>query len=176
MQPNLSGIRLRAATLDDAALLGRLHAASWQATYRGLMPSSYLDNEAPAERDQFWHTRMAQPFDHKRSVQIAELQDAPVGFVCMQARADPEWGALLDNLHALPQHQGIGAGRIMIRAAEDWARGWGDTRIHLFVFEQNLGARAFYERQGWRSVDRSTHELAGHAVTALRYVKTLDGG
>jgi GNAT superfamily N-acetyltransferase len=172
-QQQSQSIVLRDASSADAALLGQLHATSWQATYRGLMAASYLDHEVQAERERFWRARMTEPDDGRRLVLIAERGTEALGFVCVQAAADPQWGALLDNLHALPQYQGLGAGARMIRAAQAWARAQGDAGMHLFVFEQNLAARAFYEHQGWRQAGSAVHDVAGHALTALRYVKAL---
>lgn len=55
---------------------------------------------------------------------------------------------------------GKGIGSMLIRAAEDWARGQGYGRLTLTVFEANEPARRVYHRQGY-------------APETLRYVKIL---
>lgn len=45
---------------------------------------------------------------------------------------------------------GQGIGRALMEAAEDWCRGRGLSIVALDVFAQNNGARAFYDRLGYR--------------------------
>jgi GNAT superfamily N-acetyltransferase len=57
--------------------------------------------------------------------------------------------------------EGRGAGSALMRAAEEWARGRGYTRLTLNVFAGNHRARTVYERRGFQ-------------VETVRYVKILD--
>ena len=57
--------------------------------------------------------------------------------------------------------EGRGAGAALMRAAEDWARATGYTKLTLNVFEGNQRARQVYERFGYQ-------------VETVRYVKILD--
>jgi GNAT superfamily N-acetyltransferase len=58
------------------------------------------------------------------------------------------------------EHEGQGAGRALLEAAERWARSQGVEMITLHVFVGNERARAVYERQGY-------------SAETLRYVKWL---
>ncbi|CAH2907283.1 MAG: GCN5-related N-acetyltransferase [uncultured Paraburkholderia sp.] len=107
-------------------------------------------------------------------VLIAVLGDEPIGFVCVERQPESAWGVLLDNLHALPGYQGIGAGKLLMRAAEDWARAQGETQLYLYVLEGNMPAIGFYERQGWQFVGAEPDRMGGVDITALRYVYRLD--
>jgi len=167
-------LSLRPASAADAALIASIHSTSWQATYRGLLPDSFLDREVTRERAAYWDARLRAPGGERRIVLIAELEDEPVGFVCVERQPDSAWGVLLDNLHALPQHQGIGAGKLLMRAAEDWAREQGETQLYLYVLEGNTPAIRFYERQGWRFVGAEPDHMGGVDITALRYVYRMD--
>lgn len=167
-------LSLRPATPADAALIASIHSASWQATYRGLLPDAFLDSEVAHERAAHWVARMTAPGGERRTVQIAQLDDAAVGFVCAEQQPDSAWGVLLDNLHALPAHQGIGVGSLLMRAARDWARARGETQLYLYVLDGNLPAIGFYERQGWQFVGAEPDRMGGIDITALRYVYRLD--
>jgi GNAT superfamily N-acetyltransferase len=81
---------------------------------------------------------------------------------------------LLDNLHALPGYQGIGVGKLLLRAAEDWARAQGAAQLYLYVLEGNTPAIGFYERQGWQCVGAEPDHMGGVDITALRYVYRLN--
>jgi GNAT superfamily N-acetyltransferase len=167
-------LSLRAATLADATLIASIHSASWQATYRGLLPDSFLDGEVAGERAAYWEARLRAPGEERRMVVIAELADAPIGFMCVERQPESAWGVLLDNLHALPGYQGIGAGKLLMRAAQDWAREQGEKQMYLYVLEGNTPAIGFYERQGWQFVGAEPDHMGGVDITALRYVYRLD--
>ncbi len=169
-------LSLRPATADDAALIASIHAASWRATYRGLLPDAFLDNDVPDERTAHWHARLNAPGADRRFVVIAERAGEAIGFVCVERPMDSPWGVLLDNLHALPDHQGIGAGKLLMRAASDWARAQGETQLYLYVLEGNAPAIAFYERQGWQPAGAEPDHMGGVDITALRYIYRLDAG
>ena len=115
----------------------------------------------------------------RRLVLIAELgtqpeSRTPVGFVCAERQPGSRWGALLDNLHALPAHQGIGVGKRLMEAAQTWARAQGEAQLYLYVLDGNASAIAFYERQGWEYSGAEPDHMGGIDITALRYVFRLD--
>jgi GNAT superfamily N-acetyltransferase len=167
-------LSLRAATIADAALIASIHTTSWRATYRGLLPDAFLDGEVAQERADWWEARMGAPGGERRMVLIAVLDDEPIGFVCVERQPESAWGVLLDNLHALPGYQGIGVGKLLMRAARDWAREQGETQLHLYVLEGNRPAIAFYERQGWQFAGAEPDRMGGVDITALRYVYRLE--
>ena len=168
-------LSLRTATVADTALIASIHTTSWRATYRGLLPDAFLDGEVAQERADWWQARMRAPGGERRIVLIAVLDDEPIGFVCVERQPESAWGVLLDNLHALPGYQGIGVGKLLIRAAKDWARTQGETQLHLYVLEGNMPAIGFYERQGWQFAGAEPDRMGGVDITALRYVYRLDG-
>ena len=49
-----------------------------------------------------------------------------------------------------PDHQGGGVGRAMMDAAEAWLRARGVWKMQLLVRGDNIGAKGFYERLGYR--------------------------
>jgi GNAT superfamily N-acetyltransferase len=168
-------LSLRPATPADADLIASIHSASWQATYRGLLPDAFLDGEVTRERAAYWQARLNAPGAERRNVVIAEIAGEPIGFVCVERQPDSAWGVLLDNLHALPARQGIGVGKLLMRAAVDWARAQGESQLYLYVLEGNTPAIGFYERQGWQFAGAEPDHMGGVDITALRYVYRLDG-
>lgn len=168
-------LSLRPATAADAELIASIHSASWQATYRGLLPDAFLDGEVTRERAAYWQARLNAPGAERRSVVIAEHAGEPIGFACVERQPESLWGVLLDNLHALPGHQGIGVGKLLMGAAANWARTLGETQLYLYVLEGNTPAIGFYERQGWLFAGAEPDHMGGVDITALRYVYRLDG-
>jgi GNAT superfamily N-acetyltransferase len=84
---------------------------------------------------------------------LAEQDGLLVGFANTYLRDDARWGSLLDNLHVGAAHQrrGIGSRLLSLTAHEivERSRGEGDGRgLYLWVLEQNVRGRAFYEALG----------------------------
>ncbi len=161
------------ADRTDTALVVSMHVESWRAAYRGILPDAYLDRELEAERAAYWHVRMAELLADAGRLLIAEHAGAPVGFVCM-IKPDETGSVLVDNLHVLPGHRGLGTGTAMLAEAARWARTHGARALHLSVLEGNAAAIGFYESCGWRRTAREADRLGGIDIHALRYELMLD--
>lgn len=164
--------------LDEIAnLIAPLHAASWKSAYRGILSDHYLDHVVDGERHTHWkqHVRTLAAGDGE--IFLARLADEPVGFICIEGthfdEVDPR-GAYVNNLHVLPHIKGQGIGTALIDAGAAWAAKRGFTQLTLFVFEDNLAARAFYKGNGWHAVERTMSELPDGTLAAeLRLVKPI---
>jgi GNAT superfamily N-acetyltransferase len=156
----------------DVLSIAALHAESWQSAYRGLLPDDFLAGPVKDDRLTLWTHRMDRFVPDRQHVVKAVADSEIVGFACVLLDAEPGWGALLDNLHVKPELKGLGIGWQLFRACRDWA---SDARpgepMHLWVIENNLPARQFYERQGGVKTERRIIEVVpGIHVPELRYV------
>jgi GNAT superfamily N-acetyltransferase len=156
----------------DAIAIATLHAESWRSAYRGLVPDAFLDGPVVEERLQYWTDRLAA--DEEGPRYLLKAVDGPVivGFMCAVRDADPAWGPLLDNLHVKPGFKGLGIGRELLAAARKWTAQVAPRRpMHLWVIEDNMNARRFYERVGGVVAERQIVDFtAGIATPALRYL------
>src|SRR4051794_16812075 len=139
---------LRDATADDATTVAALHADSWRRNYRGAFPDAYLDGEVFADRQAVWSERLAHP-DANAFTIVAEIDGDVVGFAHTILAADPELGALVDNLHVthVRKRAGIGA-RLMAETARRVAARRPESGLYLDVLEKNTAAQAFYSARG----------------------------
>jgi GNAT superfamily N-acetyltransferase len=162
---------IRAAGFADAVAIAQLHTHSWQTAYRGILRDDFLEGPLAENRRMLWHARLS---DCERADQFV-LVDAQAGvirgFACAFLDADPQWGCLVDNLHVVPDLKGQGLGRqLMTAVAERVWRSNRSSRLHLWVYEQNLAARRFYERLGGVINERNAElALDGTQVNAVRY-------
>jgi GNAT superfamily N-acetyltransferase len=156
----------------DADAIGRLHAESWQASYRGIMPDRFLDIEALEDRQSAWRSRLAVETDRRWLLKAHDEDSELVGFACVELDAEPEWGALLDNLHVRPDRKGRGIGRRLFDAAREWSfEQLGHQGLHLWVIEANLEGQQFYNRIGGTIAERKIKDVVGVVkLPALRYV------
>jgi GNAT superfamily N-acetyltransferase len=162
---------IRAAALADALAIAQLHTQSWQTAYRGILRDDFLDGPLAENRRLLWRTRLSDSDRADQFVLVDTQGDAIRAFACAFLDADPEWGCLVDNLHVVPDLKGQGLGRRLMSAVAErvWLSDPG-SRLHLWVYEQNLAARRFYERLGGQ-VNELHAEMAldGTQVNAVRY-------
>ncbi len=165
-------LTLRGATLSDLALINDIHVRSRRVTYRGQVSDHYLDVVMPAASLADWEGKLPPLLAGAGHVVIAEAGGVPVGFVCAVA-PDAGGSVYINNLHALPERKGLGAGTALLDAAAQWARERGARAMHLKVLESNTPAIGFYESRGWRCVDRVDDAWAGEKIVALIYATAL---
>ncbi len=154
---------IREMVLSDAEHIAQIHAQSWRTTYRGILTQEYLDGHVFCERLALWKKRIEAPAPESVGF-VAMLGDSPVAFIFAYVSHDAEWGTLVDNLHvaANVQRRGIARTLLLRLGVTLVARGVTDG-VYLEVYEDNQGARAFYET------------LKGRAVLR-RQAPTPDGG
>lgn len=161
---------VRPANRSDARAIAELHAESWRATYRGILRDEFLDGPLIQDRRRLWETRLSRSTE-TQLVKLIEDGGKLTAFVCASLDADPEWGALLDNLHVSPSSKGQGLGRRLMAEAAGWVlQHRPDSRLHLWVYEKNVPARGFYEHLGGVVIGRHAHLAPdGSHAEAVRY-------
>ena len=129
---------LRAAQPGEASLLADLQEHASIAAFTHIFPPDLY----PYPRDEVlrrWAEALADP---AARVLVAETGSGAVGVALVR----PEW---LVGLYVVPEEWGRGAADALHDAALDLVRDFNSDRCHLWVLEQNLRARRFYERRGW---------------------------
>ncbi|AXE35124.1 GNAT family N-acetyltransferase [Chromobacterium phragmitis] len=162
-------LTLRPAAEADIPVIAALHAGSWRASYRGILPDDYLDRRADDDRLAIWRGRFASPA--RLWLRIACWNGEPVGFVCLLPDEAPELGVYLDNLHVRADQQGRGIGRaLMAAAAAEACRAAPGRPLYLWVYERNADACAVYARLGGEEAERQEVDTpAGTRAVALRF-------
>ena len=130
---------MRLATADDAPVLGRLLHA-FNAEFGEQTPSA----QVIAER--------AAPLIESGDVTVLFVGDGPDGFAQLRFRISLYTGALdayLEELYVVPERRGRGLGRALLEATMQHARERGARRIDLNTSEDDVAARALYQRLGF---------------------------
>lgn len=162
---------VRPATAADAAVIADIHAASWQFHYQDVLSPAYLSDVVPHERQALWKSRFDDP-KPSQQVFVAELDGEIVGFACVYARENPQWGAYLDNLHVRPAHQSRGIGQTLMTAVMRWCQAVDPEQgLCLLVNRNNVRAQTFYRRVGARNAEASVWNAPdGSAVPTYWFV------
>jgi ribosomal protein S18 acetylase RimI-like enzyme len=162
---------IRPAVHTDAPAIARVHVDTWRAAYRGMIPDDYLDNLSYEQRTAFWARAISDPFT-PNFVHVAEDDTGRiVGF----ASGGPPMNNLtgyegeLHAIYVLPDAQGKGVGRQLVRAVAQTLRERGVTSMFLWVLKDNAPSRAFYESLGGHLLKEQQFELGGATLTEVSY-------
>ena len=167
-------MQFRQARKNDSDDVARLHANSWQHTYRGMLDHQYLDNCVLAEKQLEWQQRLSKDFDQEIWVLLAEADQQLRGFSCLFFDYGSQGKTYMDNLHVDPSFQSKGLGKALLQKSLEYA--WlkrPDAEFYLWVFENNARAIDFYLNQG---ADITGNELqdapGGGKIVALELTWT----
>ena len=168
--------RIRIATPNDAAAIGRVHVETWQATYAGLLPDSLLAGMSDLRQAAYWSSLLDNPRE-ARGVFVADEPSAGVvGFASCGPLRDPPEG--LDGhekrvgevytLYVEPDFQNRGLGRRLLDALFRQLSADGCDSAVLWMLADNP-TRFFYEGMGGVVVGHRVDTMAGADVEELAY-------
>lgn len=142
-------MNIRQATESDAADIARIHVDTWRVAYAGIVPESHLSNLSVNDCKQKWAKTLSKSANGTR---VAVMPDGQtVGWTSFGPSRDSDrqgicelYAIYLDN-----SHWGQGIGRKLMEDAVSLLRDNGFTTITLWVLQENMRARAFYEKFGF---------------------------
>lgn len=155
---------IRAARVDDAEAVDRVHEQASAGTFEELVGRSFDDVFPRRERLRDWRARLRRDTTDE-DILVAEVDGEIVGVAVW--RLEEGGTGELEDLHVLPPHWGNGTSQLLLAAAVAGLREAGAPAPVLWVGEANGRARRFYEREGW-SYD-GTREPSPLGPMQLRY-------
>lgn len=163
---------IRPARPEDANAIAGVRVTSWQATYRGVVPDSYLDAMTPAESADRWRAVAAGEVPGTELL-VCDVDATIMGFAAYGAARPPDfgYGGELYATYYLPQAMGKGYGTLMVREVVRGLRRLGHADMIVWVMEANARGRAFYESIGAALVSggQQSLEIDGRTLWELAY-------
>lgn len=155
---------------DDRRAVGRIYEDSWKYAYKELLPQEYLDHLSA----ELWANRL--DISDRHSL-IVELDGKMIGTASYGKSRDAEYAGQgeIYSIYLLPGYIGRSYGKQLIDAVIEQLHALGYKSIFLWVLENNLGARGFYEKAGFTCSGKSKQaKIGGKTVTEVQYVTTSD--
>lgn len=171
----MSRFAIREAQVGDAEAIARAHTASWQTSYRGILPDTVLDRidvgQRAASRRQILTDRsiyqlVAYDLTHGDIVGFCDAGPSRRELPRFPARTSGEVYAIYIVQHA--KRHGLGA-EMFERVMAYFTR-HSVTSMVVWVLDNNHHARRFYEALGGRELSRLGTRVGGFPVTELAYV------
>lgn len=173
-----SGYTIRKAILEDCGALGVIAPAAYAAAY------TYLWDDTAAFANQlrsFDAKAFAEQIeDPQFVVWLAEIENAPVGFLTMKFDSNEPvlkrpGGAEIPRIYFLPQATGCGLAKRALDEAEKTAREYGAAYLWLDAMASATWAQRTYEKWGFQMIghDRFPKKVKDSETDMVVLIKPL---
>ncbi|MEU3183498.1 GNAT family N-acetyltransferase [Streptomyces sp. NPDC006923] len=168
---------VREMTADDCEAVARVRVRSWQHTYPGAVPQSYLDAMSVEEDTARRREHLVEGGGGRVVHLVAERARRVVGWGCYGPARDEDasqGAAELYALYALPEQLATGVGRALMDALAKRAAADSCPLLLLWVLTANTRARRFYTKAGFAADGaEQSFTVDGVAVPEVRYARAL---
>jgi len=163
-------LAVRPARPDDADGLAQVFAATWESTYRGILPPAAFEEFIDERGAAYWRNALNLPPENWLYFVAVDEADDPIGL----ATAGPDrfgeakW-AEIGALYVMPGYQRRGLGRQLL-CASFLALDRLEFAACIIWALEGVGNRGFYERLGGKALHRRISNEWGHDVAQIGYV------
>ncbi len=150
---------------DDRLAISHIYEESWKFAYKDIIPQSYLES-IPAGR---WVSGL----DKEGMNTLVLIEDdtfiGTSGYCKSRFPDFNGWGEIV-SIYLLPQYMGKGYGKCLLDAVIRELVCLGFYDIFLWVLEDNLRARKFYEKAGFTSTQNYLDDnIGGKELREIQY-------
>ncbi len=164
--------RVRIASVGDAEAIGTVSVTAWRETYAGIMPDDYLAALSIEQRARVFRDRLSNMPERQAIFVGLDVHRRVGGFGACGPTREAELGTdgevFAINIVNVAKRQGLGLH--LMRAMADALIGAGFMQAGLWVVEQNMPARLFYERLGGVRATQKDQAFGVKTVVELGYV------
>lgn len=164
----IANIGFREATVADCLAVARVHVRSWQESFAGIVPQTFLDKRSIAQRAKAFEQGFGAP---SYKMYVAEVPErGVVGFADFgepRENIDSYEGELY-AIYLLPEFQRKGLGGRLFNLGVEYFIRSGKSSMYLLALEVSP-YRSFYEKMGGQVVGRQQVEIEGVRYDELVY-------
>jgi GNAT superfamily N-acetyltransferase len=161
---------IREATELDAIGIARAHTSSWLTSYRGILPDRVLDRIDVGQRVET-RRRILRDRSVFQLVAYDQTHGDIVGFCdAGPSRRHVPFAGELYAIYLVQHAKRFGLGQQMIERVQAWLLAHAMPSMIVWVLDNNLHARRFYEAMGGRPASRIQTRVGGFPVTEQSYV------
>ncbi|MDD6037351.1 MAG: GNAT family N-acetyltransferase [bacterium] len=141
---------------DSLLDISHIYEASWKYAYKDIIPQDYLDSIPSGQ----WAPRLTS--DGKRNLICIE-NDNIIGTASIRKsrwKSHADYGEII-AIYFLPEYIGKGYGKMLFSRCVEELKQMGFSKIMLWVLEDNMRARRFYEKNGFHCADEYLDDCIG---------------
>lgn len=145
---------------QDAPIVGAVHSCAWKQAYKDIFPQEYLDADTQENRTkEFWESCNSDNINYY----LIYTDEVPVGIV--KVELDGSY-CEISSIYILEEHRNKGYGKEIIAYIKDINTG---KNVYLWVLEENVKARDFYEKNGFKNTGIKRNIWRGKDYVQIRY-------
>ncbi|WP_426348239.1 GNAT family N-acetyltransferase [Alloiococcus sp. CFN-8] len=156
--------------MESAKALGIIHSASWKSAYKGIIPDEILNGITPEKREKYFEKALS--LDWEKDA-IINVNGKEAGFISIGECRDDDKNSTygeIRGLYLLPEYWGQGFGKALFTWGIKELEKQNYTSISIWVLEDNIRARRFYEKQGFIFDGTVKEIIIGKKLNEVRYV------
>lgn len=151
---------------DDRYAISHVYEASWKSAYKDIVPQAYLDSIPEGH----WVTVLDDPAWHTLIMLDGEKVVGTSSYCSSRFLDMNGWGEII-SVYLLPDYCGKGYGKQLLQSAIDGLVQMGYEDIFLWVLEDNIRARRFYQSYGFEhSHVFLDYDIGGKKLREVQYV------
>lgn len=154
-------VKISKADIDDAKVVGFVHSTAWKQAYTDVFPEEYLNADTPDKREQ----EFIEAYKNKNAAYYLMYEDKKAIGILKVIDITPK-DCEISSFYILDHYRNKGYGK---QAVAYLKAVFGTGRIQLWVLEDNLKARQFYENNGFRNTGKKRIISRGSGYTQLLY-------
>lgn len=165
--------KIRYADISDAKTLGEIHSRSWKVTYKGIVPNEILESFTIEKRQKYFEKAL---MDKREEDAIAFKDNEAVGLICIGKCRDkdkPDVYGEIWGIYLLPEYWNMGIGSELINWGLIELKKRHYSKVTLWVLEENINARKFYEKIGFKHDGTIKEITIGKKLNEYRYEKSI---
>lgn len=164
---------IRAAKLEDAEAIARVHVDTWRTTYQGIVPENYIAKRSYQKRKESWKKRLNdnQEKDGQHFVYVVENNTGKIIAFAdggLNRNSDLIYKGELYAIYILETYQRQGIGRKLIRKMAKKLSQSGLQSMLVWVLADNPACQ-FYQALDGQQVQQKQVEFEGVKLNEIAY-------
>ena len=155
-------MRIKKADINDADIVGYVHSTAWKQAYKDIFPMDYLEADTPEVRA----CEFREACRDERILYFLLYEDkTAIGIVKVESERNERCEIL--SIYILEKYRNKGYGKQFIAYLKDT---FEYKKIYLWVLEENMKARFFYESEGFCLTGKKREINRGKQFKQLEYM------
>lgn len=150
------------AGINDAEVVGLVHSTAWKQAYENVFPMEYLYSDTPAIRTQEFLESC-----NNKDVFYYLLYEAELAVGVVKVMKCLDRYEIL-SFYILEEHRGKGFSKQVVIYLNELL---GGEKMQLWVLEDNIKARRFYEDNGFINTGNTRVICRGNSYVQIQYEK-----
>lgn len=161
------------ATKEFAFDMGYVHSYSWQEAYAGIIPDEIIRTFTPKNRAKIFLDVLKNPLEE---YYLFKVDDRPAGIASLAKSHEknmPDYIGEIYSIYFHPDFWGTEATQKGFQFCVNRLKDLGFSEITIWVLNDNLRAKRFYERNGFKLDGNSKEIKIGIKLLEVRYSKKI---